>query len=166
MTASFTTQLVPVVMEYLVVPAIIALIGFLSAWLRSKTKHKNLQSALAMLNDAASTSVRHVEQTIRPFMHEVSRDGVITPEERAQLKAQAMMALRQYLGVHGAKHVQSAFQMDDDQMDRLMDGKIEAAVLDMKASKPVTFVEETPTSPQTVPPRPPMKTPAPRRPKR
>lgn len=140
------------------VPLLVALFSFvatrLASWLNAHTKLKRLGHAMLVLNDAVQTAVRQVEQTLRPLFDEAAKDGVLTPEERAQLKTQAMSALKQYLGTNGLDHVKHAFGLTPDRLEALMDGKIEAAVLDMKQGKPASLKLDDVLTPPPVPTKP------------
>ena len=148
---ALSEQFVKTLVEY-GIPVLMGLLGLafarLGMWLKTRTKHQQLATALMHLNDSVATAVRQVEQTIRPLLTEAAMDGVITAQERAQLKAQAMLAVKAYLGEQGMANVQSALGLQSEgHLETMLDGRIEAAVLEMKQGAGTPF---DPTAPARI----------------
>jgi len=137
-------QLVPHLADALVtvVLALITLIAArLSAYLREAGKGERLASAMLRLNDAVGTAVREIEQTVRPLVVAAAADGRITPEEAAQLKDAAMASARRYMGAHVGADLKKILGVTEDDFDRLLDAKVEAAVHDLRLRTKVANVQ-------------------------
>lgn len=104
----------------------------IALWIRKKGQYEKVATAIIRIDDAVQTAVRQVEQTIRPMLNEISQDGLVTVEEKRQLKFTAMASVRDYLGGKGLEDSGRALKMTEDKLLAYLDGKIEAEVLALK----------------------------------
>jgi len=123
----------------MLLPIFMALLSWgavaLANFIRAKVKNEYLAGALVRLNDAVLSAVKEVQQTIVDGLREARTDGVITEEEKDQIKARAVAAVRAYLGVRGLLELGKILGLDDSSLGAMIAGKIEAAVHDLRASK-------------------------------
>lgn len=119
-------------------PAVVAFLGWasirLANWLKAKTKNEYLSGALVRLNDAVFSAVKEVEQTVVGAIRRAKADGKITDEEKAEIKAKAIAAVKSYLGAKGLLELAKVLGLDGAALDALIGAKIEGAVHDMKTA--------------------------------
>lgn len=115
-------------------PALVALIGFLAVklakFIKAKSDNALVEGGLLKLNDAVFTVVKELEQTMASEFAKAAADGVISPEEKAMLKAAAMDKLKGYVSF---SELSRLFGLSDP--EAFVGAKVEAAVHDLKAIK-------------------------------
>lgn len=104
----------------------------LAAWLKTKTHAEwalALEDRLAL---AVANAVRATEQTLRPTLALAAADGKVTAEEAAQLRAEALAAVKAQLGAGWADLVRLAG--GEDRAAEKVIGAVEAEVHGMKTA--------------------------------
>lgn len=118
---------------------LVALIGAAGAaltyWLSGKdTKVFSILSRLWVL---AQGVVGHVEAKVRPTIQKALADGKLSPEERAQIQAEAMAAFKEAIGPMGIAEVKKVLGIGDGGVEVLLSGLLERALgLFKKAAPP------------------------------
>jgi hypothetical protein len=124
----------------LISPALLLLLGWLgtklSIWIGSKVKNEQLAGVLIRASDAVLQAVKYVQQVVVSEIKRANEDGVISPEERAAIKAAALGAVKDYLGKTGLAELQRVLGLTPDGVERFLSDRIEAAVHDVKAPVP------------------------------
>lgn len=130
-TRSFALQALEALSPVLL--AILAWIGAkLAALIQAKVKNEYLRGALSRLDDAVFNAVRAVEQSVVSEIRKANEDGVITPEERAQIKAAAIAAVKGQLGLKGLGELAKVLGIGAGAVDSFLGDRIEAAVGTLK----------------------------------
>ncbi|CAM4465564.1 hypothetical protein [Corallococcus exiguus] len=128
-----------------------ALATLISAALYALTKKLNAQAGDSKLAQVgarvsmlAESTVRELEVTMRPKLEAAAADGVLTAEELAKIKTEALTQLKASLGEHGLKELQAVLGLTAGSIGTFLGGLIEAAVDRMKAGKatPSTTIAE------------------------
>ena len=118
-------------------PLLLAALSWLSlriaALINAKVKNERIQGILLRLDDAVFLAVREVEQVFVSMLKTASEDGVLTAEERRQAKDAALRAARSYLGTRGLAELGKVLGLPEDEVDRVIGGRVEAAVYNMRA---------------------------------
>ena len=105
----------------------------LNAWLKTKVHNDAAAGALGRLNDAVFTAVKEIQQTYVADLREAAKDGVVTPEELAKAKADAVAKAKSYIGPQGLALLGTVLGSNATTLiDSFIGGKIEAAVHDVK----------------------------------
>jgi len=115
-------------------PVLLALLSYLAVratqWFKAKTDNALVGFMLDRVSVAVLESVKEVNATIVAAIREASSDGVITDEEAADIKQDAIDAVKAYLGEKGLKQAKTV--LGSDALDAMITTKIEAYVHDMK----------------------------------
>jgi hypothetical protein len=118
-------------------PLLLAALSWLSlriaALINAKVKNERLGGILTRLNDAVFMAVREVEQVFVSMLKTASADGVLTSDERRDAKDAAVRAARAYLGAHGVSELCKVLGLVDDEVDRLLGARVEAAVFNLRS---------------------------------
>jgi hypothetical protein len=118
-------------------PLLLAALSWLSlriaALINAKVSNERLNGVLTRLDDAVFMAVREVEQVFVSMLKTASDDGALTAEERRQAKDAALQAARSYLGTRGLAELGKVLGLPGDEVDRVISGKVEAAVYNMRA---------------------------------
>ena len=131
------------VLQY-VVPALVTVLGPLAIWalgqlaafLKAKTGESKVFSVLSVVTDAAASVVAELNVTLKPQLQAALADGVLTDDEKRQLKKAALDILKHKLP---AATLASAQGMFGPLLDTWLGGLVERAVIDQK---PVKNLEE------------------------
>lgn len=130
-------------------PVIVALLAWaasrLSDYIKAKVESERVASALVRITDSIVSAVKMVDQTVKQTLMaekakataEVSPGGTaITSEEAESLKDAVWHQLKvEYGGVAGIEKILGALGVDRAKVPDWVDGRIEAAVNDLKASR-------------------------------
>jgi hypothetical protein len=112
-----------------IVTAIIALVGVaLRNFIAAHTKSEYLKGALIRLNDIVFSVVKEIEQTVVAGLKEALADGVLSDEEKAKIKQDAMSLVKQHIGLKGLAEMARVFGLEGAALDAMISTKIEAAV--------------------------------------
>lgn len=114
------------------------LVWALGAW-RKKLQVQAGESRLAQVGArlllVAEGIVRDLEVTLKPKLKEASADGVLSREELASIKAEALKQLRDSLGEHGMAELRAVLQVTAGGLGPFLSGIIEKALDLMKVTK-------------------------------
>lgn len=120
-----------------IVTGLIAWVGLaLRNYIAAHTKNEFLKGALIRLDDTILAVVREIEQTVIIGLKAASADGVVTPEEIADIKKQALDTVRAHLGPKGLADLAKVFGLEGTALDAFISTKIEAAVHSLHAEAP------------------------------
>ncbi len=108
-----------------------ALIAYLVKLFKSKSKNEQVQGALDLVGDLATTVVQQIEQTMVPTMKGMLKDGKLDDSEKAQLKQLALDMLKKLYGDKGLAALQKALGLGEDALMALLVGKLEQAVYNL-----------------------------------
>jgi hypothetical protein len=118
-------------------PLLLAALSWLSlriaALISAKVKNERLNGVLARLDDAVFMAVREVEQIYVSMLKTGSADGVLSSDERRDAKDAAVRAARSYLGARGFAELGKVLGLVDDDVDRMLNARVEAAVFSMRS---------------------------------
>ncbi len=118
-------------------PLFLAALSWLSlriaAFINAKVRNERLHGILARLDDAVFMAVREVEQVFVSMLKTASEDGGLTAKERRQAKDAALQAARSYLGARGLAELSKVLGLHDDEVDRVLAARVEAAVYNLRA---------------------------------
>jgi hypothetical protein len=109
-----------------------------ASYFKAKTNIEYVQGAIGRLNEAVVTAVREVEQTIKAELVKKRADGKITPDDARDIKAAAIAAAKSYLGAKGIAELIKVLGIDAAFVDKLVGGKIEQVISEMKDEKDAT----------------------------
>ena len=118
-------------------PLLLAALSWLSlrvaALINAKVRNERLHGVLTRLDDAVFLAVREVEQVFVSMLKTSSGDGVLSADERRDAKDTAVRAARSYLGAHGVAELTKVLGLVDDEVERLLGARVEAAVYNLRA---------------------------------
>ena len=131
------------VLQY-VVPALITVLGplaiyalqQLAAFLKAKGSESKVLGVLSVVTEAAHSVVAELNATLKPQLQAALADGVLTDDEKRQLKKAALDILKHKLP---AATLASAQGMFGPMLDTWLGGLVERAVVEQK---PVKTLEE------------------------
>jgi hypothetical protein len=109
-----------------------------ASYFKAKTNIEYVQGAIGRLNEAVVTAVREVEQTIKAELVKKRADGKITPDDARDIKAAAIAAAKSYLGAKGIAEIIKVLGIDASLVDKLVGGKIEQVLSELKDEKAAT----------------------------
>lgn len=121
---SFLAALGPSLMDLLTASAI-AGIGLLAAFLRAKSAESKVAKVSLVVTEAARAAVLELDATIKPKLKAYLADGVLSDEEKAELKRLAMDLLKTKLPAGLLTTAGSVFGAFTD---TYLAGKVEQAV--------------------------------------
>jgi len=98
----------------------------------AKTRTEHVSRVLRLVDDAVLVAAREAQQVVVDQLKATSREGNLTPEQRAQAKQTAMDSARSQLGPRGLADIASTFGLDADGVERMLAARIEAAVHRLK----------------------------------
>lgn len=111
-------------------------IGYLSVFLVKlwKTKIKSIlaQKAAIFITDLAMAAVKKVNQSYMDDLKAARKDGVITDEEKANANANAWKIFKEAISPAQWAKMALDMEMDEGNLTKYVDAKIEAAVSDAK----------------------------------
>lgn len=107
-----------------------------ASWLSAKAKNEYAKGAIGRLNESVVTAVREVEMTVKTEIKDRKADGVLSKQDYEHIKASAVAIAKTYLGAKGVKEIVSVLGIDSALIDKLIGGKVEVAVSEMKAASP------------------------------
>lgn len=120
-------------------PVLLAALTWLAAkvaqLINAKVKNEYLRGTLVRLDDAVLAAVREVQQVTVEALKIASADGKLTPEERAQVKAKAMEAVKSHLGMKGLAELAKVLGLSGDAIERMLSTRVEAAVHDLRHAR-------------------------------
>lgn len=130
---SFTQQVATQVLPAAATLASGLILAFMAAagkWAMDHAKSQRVKDIIGRVCGAADASVRDVSNTL---VDDLRKDGVLTPEARAKLKADAEAKLRSTLGSVTVDKLRSTLGFADDaEMVAFLQTQIESAVWRMK----------------------------------
>jgi hypothetical protein len=115
----------------LVMTGLLALIGMLIAYLRSKSATDKAAHIGLVITEAARAAVLELDATIKPKLKEYLSDGVLSDVEKADLKARALEILKTKLPAGVLSTAATVFGAAF--LDTYLGGKIEQAVSEKNA---------------------------------
>lgn len=96
--------------------------------------HDYLRGVLLRLNEAAFDIVSELEESTVSHLREMSADGKLDSDDVAELRAEALGALKAHLGAKGIGELERI--LDRDAVERLLRAHLESAVSEMKDFEP------------------------------
>ena len=120
-------------------PVLLAALSWLSlqaaGLIQVKVKHENVRGTLLRLDDAVFVAVRQIQQVIVDQLKAASADGTLTADERRQVKAATLEAIRSYMGPKGILEICRILGLKDDELERVVGPRVDAAVFELNARK-------------------------------
>jgi hypothetical protein len=118
-------------------PLLLAALSWLSlriaALINAKVRNERLHGILSRLDDAVFMAVREVEQVFVSMLKTASDDGALSADERRDAKDAAVRAARSYLGARGVTELAKVLGLVDDEVERLLGARVEAAVYNLRS---------------------------------
>lgn len=110
------------------------------AWLARKLEdfivarvgNENLRNALIRLDHAVLTAVKEIQQTTVDAIKKANADGKLTDAEKAEIRSAAARSAWDLLGPKGVAFLQEVLGVDEDEVQKIIDSRIEAAVHDLR----------------------------------
>jgi len=119
-------------------PVLLALLSWLSVraaqLVKAKVKNEYVSGVLRRLDDAVFVAVREVEQVAVGQLKAASSDGALSPDDRRSVKGAALGAVRSYLGFKGLLEIGKILGLKNDELDRVVEARVEAAVYELRAA--------------------------------
>jgi hypothetical protein len=103
--------------------------------IKAKVKHENVRGTLLRLDDAVFVAVRQIQQVVVDQLKAASADGTLTADERRQVKMATLEAVRSYVGPKGVLEICRIMGLKDDELERVLGPRVEAAVFELNARK-------------------------------
>lgn len=135
-----------VLLQPLLAAAGLALASYLTLWVNSKVKNEKAAGVINRSKDLIFALVKKANQTIVAGIKAASEDGILTDEEKKQIKNAVLADFKEILGVTGLQAITYALGISGSAgaLDKWLDTQIEAAVHDVKlvsaaAEKPASF---------------------------
>jgi hypothetical protein len=100
----------------------------------AKIKSEQVARVLLLIDNVVLAAAREVQQVLVDKLKAASRDGDLTAEQGAQAKQAALDSAKAQLGPHGLADIAATLGLEPQGVDRLLGGRIEAAVHRIKAS--------------------------------
>ena len=100
----------------------------------ARTKTENVSRVLLLVDEVVLAAAREMQQLLVEKLKATSRDGDLTDEQGAEAKRAALESAKTQLGPHGLADVAATLGHDPRGVDRVLGGRIEAAVHRIKAS--------------------------------
>jgi len=114
-----------------VATAILAALGFLIAFLRSRSSESKAANIGLVITEAARAAVLELDASLKPTLKAYLADGILSDEEKADLKARAMLILTTKLPPGILKTAGEVFGAAF--VTTYLSGKIEQAVAEKNA---------------------------------
>lgn len=127
---------------------LVSLMGLASVWLARKAKESSLARLAAHAFDLAQSVVAHIESEMRPKLTSALADGRLTPEERLELKEQAMRLLKEALAEKGLAQLEKVRGLTGSATQVYLSGLVERALGAQKAVGKLAALAES-ARPQT-----------------
>lgn len=148
-TQQVATQVLPAAAS-LASGLVLTMMAVLGKWAMDHAKSQRVKDILGRVCGAADASVRDVSNTL---VDDLRKDGVLTPEARAQLKADAEAKLRTTLGGVTVDKLRSTLGFASDaEMVAFLQTQIESAVWRMKLQQSAAAAAPPAIPPAAVPP--------------
>jgi hypothetical protein len=122
-------------MEWVFVGAATGLAWLLSKFIGLKIGSAKTDAIVDRVAGFARLIVLDLEATLRPTLRAVTADGKLSPQEKVQLRGEALARLRGLLGEHGMTELAGVLGVAAPKLADVLLGHIETAVLEMKAAK-------------------------------
>jgi hypothetical protein len=100
----------------------------------AKTKTEQMSRALLLVDNVVLAAAREVQQLVMDKLKATSQDGSLTAEQGAEAKQAALDSAKAQLGQHGLADIAVTLGLEPEGVDRLLGGRIEAAVHRIKVS--------------------------------
>jgi hypothetical protein len=94
----------------------------------AKVKSEHVTRVLLLVDDVVLAAAREIQQILVDRLKASSRDGGLTLEQGAQAKQAALDSAKAQLGQHGLADIAATLGLEPAGVDRLLGGRIEAAV--------------------------------------
>ena len=104
-----------------------------SNYLKTKTTNEIALNVIESINDGALTVVKALQQTLVDSIKEASADGKLTDDEIDEIREAALTKLKSTLSTQ----VLATLETTVTDVDGYLRDKIEAALVDAKASSPI-----------------------------
>ena len=134
------------------VPFIVVLLWLgiqMALLLYTRRQNEQFSTALLRLNDAAQNTVKEIQQVVAGDFKAARVDGRLKGDTAHELRAAAVKSLVAQLGPLGLRELRRALGLSrKTPIDRMLVGRLEAAVYDLKDHQPIT---------DKVPPQPGMR---------
>lgn len=137
-------------------PLLFAITSFVFARLglliSAKVKSERIRTVGLSLNETAQDVVLELEQNVVSKMRSQSEAGTISAQDVSDLKHDAVVNLKRYLGEHGKADALKAFGFkNEEELEALLRAKIEAEVAKIKLQA-AAVLAVTPSTVSVVPP--------------
>ncbi|WP_233104165.1 hypothetical protein [Haliangium ochraceum] len=117
-------------------PVLLAALAWLSAkaasLIQGKVSNEYLRGVLVRLDEAVTTAVKDLQQTVVDEIKRASADGKLTSEEKKRIKQSAIDHVKSYLGPKGVRILAEVLGLDDDGLGGFLAARVEAAVHDLR----------------------------------
>jgi hypothetical protein len=100
----------------------------------AKIKSAHVARVLLLVDNVVLAAAHEVQQVLVDKLKAASRDGNLTPKQGAQAKQAALESAKAQLGSYGLADITTTLRLEPDAVDRLLGGRIEAAVHRIKTS--------------------------------
>jgi hypothetical protein len=120
----------------IVSPVLLAALSWLSLqiarFINARARSERLRALLERLDHAVFIAVREVEQVVVGALKNGHPTG-LSDADRHRAKSAALAAVKAYLGLRGLSELGKVLGLSGDELDRMLDARVEAAVYDLHA---------------------------------
>ncbi len=113
---------------------LVALAALAVRWLNTKIKDEKWIAVIDKLNDAVSTAVLSVQQTVVDGLKAANADGKLTDVEKAKVFGDALAQVKAILGVKGIEALRAALSAGTVTLEDFLKARIEAEVQAQKVA--------------------------------
>jgi hypothetical protein len=99
--------------------------AYVTAWIRRKIEHQQLESALIRLTNATDRAVRHTEQTLVRTLKRGAADGKLSATDAKAAAAAALATLEELAGPRGIAEADEILGGFDGWARRMIEARID-----------------------------------------
>lgn len=105
---------------------------FVMRVINHSVKNEKVKGALFRLSEAVVEVVKRLSQQIAEDYKRANKDGVLTDDEKAYIKARAMTLVKEYIGPKGVAELLKILGLDSKGFESVVSTKIESAIYLLK----------------------------------
>ncbi len=100
----------------------------LSQLINAKVRGEALRTTLLRVDDAVTAAVRETQQVLVDKLKPTTADGVLTEDERRQVRQAVLDSIRWQLGMRGIAEASKVLGFRNGEIERFLSTRVEASV--------------------------------------